>query len=105
MGIREKQWDQWILIREIMKILKKAREKNNYMDSNLLFKEIGTSRNSNAINSMEERLVKSTINQLTQEPFKIIELSESGNIILAYPGSIVQKKINCLFRFFMSEKL
>jgi DNA-directed RNA polymerase delta subunit len=105
MGIREKQWDQWILIREIMKILKKARKKNNYMDINLLFKEIGTSRNSNAINSMEERLVKSTINQLTQEPFKIIELSESGNIILAYPGSIVQKKINCLFRFFMSEKL
>jgi len=104
MGIREKQWDQWMLIREIMKILQMARKKNNYMDINLLFKEMGISKNSNGVNSIEESLVKSTINQLTQEPFKIIELSESGNIILAYPGSIAEKKINCLFRFFMNGK-
>ena len=105
MGIREKQWDQWILIREIMKILQIAREKNNYMDINILFKEIGISKNSNEMNSIEAGLVKSTIKQLTQEPFNIIELSESGNIILAYPGSIAQKKINFLFQFFMNGKL
>jgi hypothetical protein len=41
---------------------------------------------------------------MSQEPLKLIEQSESGNIIMAYCGSLIKEKVNNLFRFFMNEE-
>ena len=104
MEIRNKQWEEWTLIREIIHILQMAMEKNDYMDINLLIKKLSFASKSYSNKSIEQAWVKKIIEQLNKEPFKLIELSESGNIVLAYPCSVASKKINSLFHFIMNVK-
>jgi DNA-directed RNA polymerase delta subunit len=103
--IRKDQWQQWILIKNIIKILQKARRKNNYMDISLLEEELNHVIVNDNMANLEEGLIKKLIVRLRQEPFRLIELSESGNIILAFCDSLVQKRVNKLFRFFINERL
>jgi hypothetical protein len=74
------------------------------MDLNLLIKEISDKKEYDSITDIEEGLVKKIINKISQEPFKLIEISESGNIILAYGNFLIKKKINGLFQFFMNRE-
>ncbi len=104
MEIRNKQWKEWTLIREIIHILQMARVKNSYIDINSLIKGLSTSGKSYDANTIEQGRVKKIIEQLSQEPFRLIELSESGNIILAYQDSLANKKINLLFQFIMNSR-
>jgi len=102
--IRKEQWGQWILIKEIISVLQKARRKNSYLDLNLLTKEIAVNKKNNKITSIDEGLVKKMVDIMSQEPLKLIEQSESGNIIMAYCDSLIKEKVNNLFRFFMNEE-
>ena len=102
MEIRSKQWEEWTLIREIIHILQMARVKNSYIDINSLIKGLSISGKSYDANTIDQGRVKKIIEQLSQEPFRLIELSESGNIILAYQDSLANKKINLLFQFIMN---
>jgi len=102
--IRKEQWDQWVLVKAVVKTLQEARRKSNYMDLNLLIKEISDKKEYDSIADIEEGLVKKIINKISQEPFKLIEISESGNIILAYGNFLIKKKINGLFQFFMNRE-
>ncbi len=99
--IRKDQWQQWILIKNIIKILQKARRKKNYMDISLLEKELNSGIDYDNITNMEEGMIKKIIVRMSREPFRLIELSESGNIILAFCDSLVQKRVNNLFKFFI----
>jgi len=103
--IRKDQWQQWILIKNIIKILQKARKKKNYMDISLLEKELNSLTNYDNIKNMEEGLIKKIIIRMSREPFRLLELTESGNIILAFCDSLVQKRVNNLFKFFINERL
>jgi hypothetical protein len=102
MEIRDKQWKVWTLIREIINILQVAREKNTYMDFNLLIKELGDLNKLNDNEHLDQMQVKNIIEQLNQEPLKLVEYSDSGNIILAYSGNIAKKKVYSLFNFMMN---
>jgi len=104
MEIREKQWNQWALIREIIHILQIAQRKNDYIDINLLIKKLSPEGKSYGKESTESMQMKKIIEQLTQEPFKLLELSESGNIILAYPVTVAKKKMIDLFQFIMNKE-
>jgi len=104
MEIRDKQWNQWALIREIIHVLQIAQEKNDYMDINLLIKELSAAGKSYDKESTEQMQMKKIIDQLTQEPFKLLELSGSGNIILAYPISVAKKKMIDFFKFIMNRE-
>jgi DNA-directed RNA polymerase delta subunit len=99
--IRKDQWQQWMLIKNIIKILQKARKKKNYMDISLLEKELNSGPDYANITKVEEGLIKKIIVRMSQEPFSLIELSESGNIIIAFCDSLVQKRVNNLFKYFI----
>lgn len=101
---RSEQWDQWSLIREILTILVKASKKKNYMDMNLLIKELDKNNRSHGNERNIEQLeVKHIIEQLGREPCKLIERSESGNLILAYQLPIAWRKVYSLFQFLMND--
>jgi len=74
------------------------------MDINLLIKELSATGKSYSKESTEQMQMKKIIDQLTQEPFKLLELSESGNIILAYPISVAKKKMIDFFQFIMDRE-
>lgn len=103
--IRKDQWHQWILIKNIIRILQKARKKKTYMDISLLEREVNSLTGHDIIVNMEEGLIKKFIDIMSREPFALLELSESGNIILSFCDSLVQKRVNNLFKFFINKGL
>ncbi len=106
MEIRNKQMEEWALTREIINILQVASKKNTYMDINLLIKELNIISNScNENKKADHAQVKKIVDQLNQEPWKLVEHSESGNIILAYPKPIANRKVYSFFRFMMNKEL
>ncbi len=103
-GLRENQWKNWQLIKMVINIFQAARSKDNFMDINLLVKELDIIRNPLDNGNIDPVQVKSIITILSQEPFKLIELSESGSIILAYPDHLIQEKIHDIWHFIIGEQ-
>ena len=101
--VRENQQENWLLIKMVLDILRVARTQDTYMDIKLLTKEMALLAKSLPDVNIDRVPVKKIINMLSQEPFKIIELSASGNIILIYPDHLVQEKINNIWQFIMDK--
>lgn len=101
--IREKQQYNWLLIKMIINVLQKARYKYVFMDINLLLKELNIIASSQNQANIDLSLVKKIINLLKQEPFKLVELSKSGNIVLAYPDHLLVEKINKICQFIIGK--
>ncbi len=104
MQVRETQWKQWSLCKDIFSILRTAGRRSHYMDMNLLVKELVHVNPSFQNNQLDQIQVKKMIVQLSQEPFKLVEYSESGNIILAYAGPLAEQKMHSLFQFIMGGR-
>lgn len=100
---REKNWDNWFLIKRIVNILQSAKTRNTHIDINLLIEEISHKGNQSGVRNIESARIKRIISILNQEPFGLIELSESGIITLIYPDHLVQEKINNIWQFIMGE--
>lgn len=102
--IRENQWKNWFLIKMIIDILRAARTEDTYMDIDLLVKKMAIIDTPFPDGNIGQSLVKKIITVLSQEPFKLIELSASGNIILIYPDHLVEEKINNIWQFIMNKQ-
>ena len=102
--IRESQWKSWSLISMIIDILRAARLQDTYMDLGLLVKEIALMDTPSHDGKIDQSLVKKIITLLSQEPFKLIELSASGNIILIYPAHLIGEKINNIWQFILRKQ-
>jgi len=103
MEIRDRQWFYWNLIKDVVKILCTSKKHNTYMNFELLFKEIGKLQKYDNIDD-NKMLIKKIINQLSQEPINVVEISETNNIIMSYQNSIIKEKINSLFHFFIDKE-
>ncbi|MDD5635012.1 MAG: HTH domain-containing protein [Atribacterota bacterium] len=103
MEIRNRQWYYWNLIKDVVRILQISKNQNTYLDFKMLMKKI---TELNKYDSMDnyEILIKKIVNILNQEPFAFIELSESENMIISYQSSMINKRINSLFQFFLNEE-
>lgn len=73
------------------------------MDINLLVKQLNTIGKPFGDEAIEQMEVKEIIDQLSKEPFKLIELSESGNIILPYSEHIALQKMQHILQFIMNS--
>ncbi len=102
--VRENQWKYWLLMKMVIVILGTARTQDAYMDINLLRKELEQIGNPFSNGNIDPVLVKRIINILSQEPFKLIELSPSGNIILAYPDHLALQKIGNIWQYIMNKE-
>jgi len=101
--IRENQWSKWKLMKRMLHILQESRLKNTFMDINLLVKQLNTIGKPFDDEAIEQMEVKEIIDQLNKEPFKLIELSESGNIILPYSEHIALQKMQHILQFIMNS--
>ncbi|KUK99084.1 MAG: hypothetical protein XE08_0252 [Parcubacteria bacterium 32_520] len=73
------------------------------MEINLLVKQLNIINNTFDDQVIEQIEVKEIIDQLSKEPFKLIELTESGNIILPYPEHIARQKMQHILQFIMNS--
>jgi len=100
MEIREKQWEVWKLSKKIIELLTLSGRKDTNMDINLLCRELNSLNKDHTIaNNIDELDVKRIISLLSREPWKLIEYTESGNIILAYNSPLVKQKICCIANY------
>ena len=102
--IRESQWQDYLLLKIIINTLQVVRTKNTFIDLNLLTQKINLMHNSFHNNKIESAQVKKALTLLSKEPFKLLELSESGNIILAFPDHLAQEKIYNTFQYILENK-
>lgn len=102
--IRENQRENWSLIKMIIDILRAARTKDTYMDTDMLVKEMAIMDMPFHNRNIDRSLVKKIITILNQEPFKLIELSASENIILIYPDHLIEDKINNIWQYILNKE-
>ncbi len=101
--IRENQQQNWLLVKMVINILQKVRTKNVFMDINLLLKELELMANSHNQLKIDHALVRKIITFLNQEPFKLIEISESGNMVLVYSDNLLKEKISNIWQLILSN--
>ena len=102
--IRENQRENWSLIKMIIDILRTARTKDIYMDTDMLVREMAIMDMPFHNGNIDQSLVKKIITILNQEPFKLIELSASENIILIYPDHLIGDKINNTWQYILNKQ-
>ena len=97
--MRNSQWQNWHLIKEIIQILKEASKSSACMDHNLLLQQLDEVKKSDGEEKADPLQVRKIVELLCQEPLKLVECTETGNIILAYPGFLGKKKLDSLLQY------
>lgn len=101
MEIRNNQWGNWNLIRDIFSILQSGNETKTAMDIDWLLSELNHHSRIFRNGNIDQIEVKKVIEPFIHEPLKMIEISETGSMILSFSSSIAQKRIQLLTRLIM----
>ena len=101
--IRGNQWQSWQLLKMIINILQAVRTENIFIDVNLLTKKLNNIRKTFSKTNIESTQVKKAVTVLSKEPFKLLELTESGSIMLAYSDHLAQEKVNNILQYIIGS--
>ncbi|NLL61412.1 MAG: hypothetical protein GX240_01310 [Candidatus Atribacteria bacterium] len=101
--IRRNQWQSWQLLKMIISILQAVRTENTFIDINLLTKKLNNIGKTHNKTNIESAQVKKAVTVLSKEPLKLLELSESGSIILAYPDHLAREKVSNILQYIIGN--
>lgn len=91
--VRRRQWKNWRLIKLIIQVLQSEKYKDTFLDIDQLAREIKLSNNPFKLDRIDHQQLKKIVSILSQEPFKILDISPSGNIVMVYPDYLALEKI------------